>query len=107
MFPAVIGDALEVVLGKAVEGTTAPPLNGDGLRTALVGTAEAWEKGMIRPVRVALRHLVVNEIRRFPELCLARKRTAPAPCDRRRSALQRAVHDRHRGFYALVLYSPT
>ncbi|MFG2230803.1 TetR/AcrR family transcriptional regulator [Streptomyces sp. NPDC048723] len=84
LFLAVIGDALEEALGAAVEGTAARLQDIDDLRTALVWTAEAWVKGMIRPDVMALRHLVVNETMRFPELGLAWKRSGP---DRVRPAL--------------------
>ncbi|MFF4419916.1 TetR/AcrR family transcriptional regulator [Streptomyces sp. NPDC001549] len=84
LFLAVIGDALEEALGAAVEGTAARLQDIDDLRTALVWTAEAWVKGMIRPDVMALRHLVVNETIRFPELGLAWKRSGP---DRVRPAL--------------------
>ncbi|MFI8965014.1 TetR/AcrR family transcriptional regulator [Streptomyces sp. NPDC053493] len=115
LFLAVVGDALEEALGEAVAGTAARLEGTDDLRTALLWTADAWVKGMIRPEMMALRHLVVNEARRFPELGLAWKQHGP---DRARPALL----DTFRGliaegrlempdvevaiiqFYSLVLY---
>lgn len=115
LFLAVIGDALEEALGEAVEGTAARLEGAEDLRTALVWTADAWVKGMIRPEMTALRHLVVNEVRRFPELGLAWKQNGP---DRARPALldtfRRLIGEGRLEmpdvetaiiqFYALVLY---
>ncbi|MGK5642442.1 TetR/AcrR family transcriptional regulator [Streptomyces sp. URMC 126] len=115
LFLAVIGDALEEALGETVAGTAARLEQTDDLRSALVWTADAWVKGMIRPEMMALRHLVVHEARRFPELGLAWKEHGP---DRARPALLdtfRRLIDEGRldmpdievaiiQFYSLVLY---
>ncbi|GAA2627779.1 MULTISPECIES: TetR/AcrR family transcriptional regulator [Streptomyces] len=115
LFLAVVGDALEEALGAAIEGTAARLEETDDLRTALVWTAEAWVKGMIQPDVLALRHLVVNETHRFPELGLAWKQSGP---DRARPALldtfARLIADGRLDmpdvevaiiqFYSLVLY---
>jgi TetR/AcrR family transcriptional repressor of mexJK operon len=77
LFLAVIGDALEEALGDAVAGTQARLDSSDDLRESLVWTAQEWVKGMVRPDVLALRHLVVSEVRRFPELGTAWQANGP------------------------------
>ncbi|MFF5209275.1 TetR/AcrR family transcriptional regulator [Streptosporangium sp. NPDC000396] len=115
LFLEVIGDALEDALGAAVEGTTTRLSSTDDLRTALAWTARSWVKGMIQPDVLSLRHLVVNEVRRFPELGRAWQLHGP---DRAKPALSdtfRKLNAEGRleipdvdlaiiQFYALVLY---
>ncbi|MFD7263854.1 TetR/AcrR family transcriptional regulator [Streptomyces sp. NPDC059874] len=84
LFLAVIGDALEEALGETVAGTAERLKSTGDVRTALVWTARAWVSGMTRPEVVALRQLVVNEVRRFPELGQAWKENGP---DRARPSL--------------------
>ena len=78
LFLEIIGEALEQALGAAVEGATARLARREDLRDALVWTSRAWVEGMTHPDMVALRHLVVNEVRRFPELGAAWQKNGPS-----------------------------
>ncbi|GAB3829712.1 TetR/AcrR family transcriptional regulator [Dactylosporangium cerinum] len=84
LFQAVIGDALEQALDQAVAGTQARLDSSDDLRESLVWTARSWVAAMTRPDMLALRHLVVSEVRRFPRLGQAWQQNGP---DRARPAL--------------------
>ncbi len=77
LFLAVVTDALEQALGVAVAGTQARLDSSDDLRESLVWTARAWVDGMTDPDVVALRNLVVSEVRRFPELGTAWQHAGP------------------------------
>lgn len=87
LFMAVIGDALQEALAEAISGATQRLQESDDLRAALKWTARAWVDGMRRPDVVALRHLVVSEVRRFPELGAAWSDHGP---ERARPALEAA-----------------
>ncbi|WP_290861676.1 TetR/AcrR family transcriptional regulator [Hamadaea sp.] len=87
LFMAVVGDALEEALAEAIAGTAERLAASDDLRTALKWTAQAWVASMTRPDMVALRHLVVSEVRRFPQLGTAWREHGP---DRARPALAAA-----------------
>ncbi|WP_018349063.1 TetR/AcrR family transcriptional regulator [Longispora albida] len=78
LFQVVIGAALEDALAAAVEGTAARLASREDLRDALVWTARAWVDAMTQPGMLALRHLVVNEVRRFPDLGAAWQRNGPS-----------------------------
>jgi TetR/AcrR family transcriptional regulator, mexJK operon transcriptional repressor len=77
LFQAVIGDALADALDAAVAGTQERVNSSEDLRQSLVWTARAWVDGMTKPDVLALRHLVVSEVRRFPELGRAWERAGP------------------------------
>ncbi|HEX4833006.1 MAG TPA: TetR/AcrR family transcriptional regulator [Trebonia sp.] len=77
LFLAVVTDALEYALGTAVAGTQARLDSSEDLRESLIWTAEAWVHGMTEPDVVALRTLVVSEVRRFPELGAAWQQAGP------------------------------
>ena len=69
LFQAVIGDALDEALDAAVVTATRESVTStEDFRHNLILTARAWVEGMTRPDVVALRQLVVSEVRRFPEL---------------------------------------
>jgi AcrR family transcriptional regulator len=68
LFIAVIGDAMEEALGDVVAGTAQRLADSDDLVAALRWTGRAWVDSMARPDMLALRHLVVSEVRRFPDL---------------------------------------
>jgi len=115
LFLAVIGDALEDALGGAVAGTQARLASSDDLRESLVWTAQEWVKGMVRPDVLALRHLVVSEVRRFPELGKAWQDAGPLRAQPALIATFRHLADEGRlvmpdidlacvQLYALVLY---
>ncbi|NUR48642.1 MAG: TetR/AcrR family transcriptional regulator [Hamadaea sp.] len=87
LFIAVVGDALEEALAEAIAGTAERLSASDDLRSALKWTARAWVTSMTRPDMVALRHLVVSEVRRFPQLGVAWREHGP---DRARPALAAA-----------------
>ena len=63
LFLAVVTDALEHALGAAVAGTQARLSSSESLRESLIWTARAWVNGMTEPDVVALRNLVVSEVR--------------------------------------------
>lgn len=77
LFLAVVSDALEHALGAAVAGTQARLDSSEDLRESLIWTARAWVDGMTDPDVVALRNLVVSEVRRFPELGAAWQKAGP------------------------------
>jgi TetR/AcrR family transcriptional repressor of mexJK operon len=77
LFLAVVTDALEHALGAAVAGTQARLDSSEDLRESLIWTARAWVNGMTEPDVVALRNLVVSEVRRFPELGAAWQQAGP------------------------------
>jgi TetR/AcrR family transcriptional repressor of mexJK operon len=77
LFLAVIGEALEEALATAVAGAEARLAESDDLRDALTWTARAWVEGMTRPDVLALRHLVVSEVRQFPGLGQAWQQHGP------------------------------
>jgi TetR/AcrR family transcriptional repressor of mexJK operon len=87
LFMAVIGDALQEALADAISGTAQRLQHSDDLRNALKWTARAWVDSMTQPDMLALRHLVVTEVRRFPELGAAWRQHGP---DRARPALAAA-----------------
>ena len=88
LFQAVIGDALAEALDEAVVSSTRENVaSSEDFRESLILTARAWVRGMTRPEVLALRHLVVSEVRRFPELGLAWEAGGP---DRVRPALLEA-----------------
>ncbi|GLZ76373.1 hypothetical protein Afil01_11800 [Actinorhabdospora filicis] len=68
LFLAVIGDALEEVLGETVTGSARRMEESGDLREALRWAARGWAEGLGRPDVRALRDLVVGQGKRFPEL---------------------------------------
>ncbi|SOD74947.1 TetR family transcriptional regulator [Jatrophihabitans sp. GAS493] len=115
LFLAVIGDALSEALGGAVAGTQARLNSSDDLRESLIWTAQAWVEGMTRPDVLALRHLVVSEVRRFPELGAAWRGNGPDRAQPALAATFQRLIDQGRlqmpdielaciQLYALVLY---
>ncbi|TDD54483.1 TetR/AcrR family transcriptional regulator [Kribbella antibiotica] len=115
LFKAVIGDALEGALADVISGTAQRLAESRDLRAALKWTATEWVTSMTEPDLVALRHLVTNEVRRFPELGNAWRehgpdRAAPALA----AAFERLIADDRLTMpdidtaivqlYALVLY---
>jgi AcrR family transcriptional regulator len=87
LFVEVIGSALEEALTTAVVGAESRLAASTDLREALLWTAKAWIDGMITPEVLALRHLMLRELERFPELGRTWKEHGP---DRARPALAQA-----------------
>ena len=115
LFLAVITDALEEALGAAVAGTQERLDGSEDLRESLIWTARAWVEGMTAPDVVALRNLVVSEVRRFPELGAAWQQAGPLRAQPALVATFRRLVDSGDlvmpdielaciQFYALVLY---
>lgn len=77
LFKAVVGDALEGALADVISGTAQRLAESGDLRAALKWTATEWVASMTEPDLVALRHLVTNEVRRFPELGAAWREHGP------------------------------
>jgi TetR/AcrR family transcriptional regulator, mexJK operon transcriptional repressor len=68
LFAEVIGSSLEDALTAAIIGAEARLNATDDLREALVWTVQAWIDGMTTPDVLALRHLMLREMERFPQL---------------------------------------
>lgn len=90
LFLAVIGDALEEVLGETVAGSEQRMAETGDLREALRWAARGWVDGLGRPDVRALRDLVVSQTKRFPELGEAWRQNGP---ERARPGLA-AIFDR-------------
>jgi TetR/AcrR family transcriptional repressor of mexJK operon len=87
LFAEVIGSSLEDALTAAITGAEARLGAGDDLREALVWIVQAWIDGLTTPDVLALRHLMLREMERFPELGLVWREYGP---DRARSDLAAA-----------------
>ena len=87
LFAEVIGSSLEDALTAAITGAEARLGAGDDLREALVWIVQAWIDGMTTPDVLALRHLMLREMERFPELGQVWREYGP---DRARSDLAAA-----------------
>jgi AcrR family transcriptional regulator len=87
LFVEVLGSALEEALTAAVTGPEARLAASDDLRGALLWIAQAWIDGMSTPEVLALRHLMLRELERFPELGHVWREFGP---DRARPALTEA-----------------
>lgn len=115
LFKAVIGDELEAALGQTLAVAEEQLRSTDDIRQALVWTARAWVSGMTTPRVLALRTLITNELRRFPELGRAWESEGPGRFDPIfRETFQRLVEQGKMDIqdidlaivqlYALVLY---
>ena len=93
LFAEVIGSSLEDALTAAITGAEARLGAGDDLREALVWIVQAWIDGMTTPDVLALRHLMLREMERFPQLGQVWREYGP---DRARSDLAAAFTRVHR-----------
>lgn len=87
LFAEVIGSALEEALASSDAGAEIRLGESDDLRAALVWTIQAWIEGTTTPEAVALRHLMLRELERFPELGRVWQQHGP---DRARPSLAKA-----------------
>jgi TetR/AcrR family transcriptional repressor of mexJK operon len=84
----VIGSSLEDALTGAVTGADTRLSAADDLLEALVWIVQAWIDGMNAPDALALRHLMLKEMERFPQLGQVWKERGP---DRTRPDLAAAI----------------
>lgn len=87
LFVEVVTEALEDALGAAVARAEARLAASSDLREALVLASREWVEGVTAPKVAGLRRLVADEVRTFPELGAAWRRSGP---DRAHPALAAA-----------------